>query len=445
MKRLADTGLRGSAILCACLAALAGCGLPQPDGTEAALIARAKEMPPLAPAKGTGAKEAVRNGLLMHPDVREAASSVAASADQVRVERGGFFPSLGLSVGGGAGAAGEGDPALKLNLTQLLTDFGSTKRAVTAADFDLQIDYVTFQKAVDDATVELLEAYDAVRMNEAELAVYRAQLAAMTELQKLVAERVEVGATTAPDLLETQKRVQNAAFLVQDAELALADAREQLERRTGQSVGGGVPEFRGGCTLHGDTDKMRLAKLKMAKAEIDLEQARKAQVPKITLSPLARLGTGNTSTGLGLNLGVSSDLMQGGALTAKASAARNARDAARAALESADRDATLSARKALRDITAGARREDMLNRQIELLARTRELYRSQYFDLGKRSISDLLDNEEEYYTRQAEQVELSSTLAASRLTCSVYARTLRPAMDLTGKTLYNLPLSTDNL
>lgn len=445
MKLFAEAGLRGTAILGSCLLALAGCSLPAPDGTEAALIARAKDMPPLAPAQGRAAKDVVRNGLLLHPDVRAAASSVAASADQVRVQRGALFPALGMTVGGGTGSAGDGDPAVRMNVSQLLMDFGKTKRAVTSADMDLQINYITFQKAVDDAVIELLEAYDAVRMNTEALAVYKRQLAAMTELQKLVSERVEIGATTAPDLLETQKRVQNAAFLVQDAELALADAREQLERRSGQSAGGAVPEFRGGCALRGETDKMRIARLKMAKAEIDLEQAQKARVPKITVSPLARLGTGDTSTGFGLNLGVSSDLLEGGALTARASVARNARDAAEAALDSAERDASLSSRKALRNITAGARRQEMLKRQIELLAKTRELYRSQYFDLGKRSISDLLDNEEEFYTRQAELVELSSKMATNRLSCAVYTRALRGSMELAGQTLYNLPLDADNL
>lgn len=424
------------------LSLLTGCGLPAPDGTEAAITARAAGLPPLAPAKGQDAAGMVRNGLLLHPNVRQAASRVSASADEVRVQRAALFPGLGLTLGGGVGDAGDGDAALKLQGDQLLFDFGDTKRAVSSADIDLQVEYLTFQKSVDDAIVELLTAYDAVRMQAALLELRRKQLLAMQELATKVQERNSAGASSSPDLLETRKRLQTAEFLVLDTELALADARDRLTRLSGQAEGGRMPALRGAtCKGSGQTDDQRIARLQFAGAEIGLQRAERARLPRVSLSPVASNEIGEGKVNLGMNLGLRSNILQGGALTARANAARNDLEAARAAADAADRDAALDGRKLARDISAGDRRSEMLERQIALLTETRGLYRSQYFDLGTRQLSELLDNEEEYYERQAELIELGSSLAASRLDCAVRDRSLRKAVGIADSSLYGFPLT----
>ncbi len=85
----------------------------------------------------------------------------------------------------------------------------------------------------------------------------------------------------------------------------------------------------------------------------------------------------------------------------------------------------------------------MLKQQIQLLADTRELFRSQYFNMGTRRLSELLDNEEEYYSRQAELVQLRSELVADRLDCAIRSRELRRLLDLESHQIYGFPLSTD--
>lgn len=105
---------------------------------------------------------------------------------------------------------------------------------------------------------------------------------------------------------------------------------------------------------------------------------------------------------------------------------------------------TLAERALRRSLAAGARKTAMLDRQIELLSRTRELYRSQYFDMGTRQLSELLDNEEEYYARQAELAELRATLAADRLDCAVRSRVLRRELGLEGHSLHGFPLAPES-
>lgn len=426
------------------LALLAGCGgLPEADGTEAAIAEKAQGLPPLAAGTRQDGVSAARSGLLRSPDVREAASLVAASADEVRVQRAALFPSLGLSLGGGTGDAGQGDAALELEGRQLLFDFGDTKRAISVADLDLQINYIAFHKAVDESLVDSLETYDRLRMYGELLQVYRAQLDAMRDLEGLIAARTESGAASSPDLLETRKRMQSAEFLVHDTELSLEEARDRLIRLTGMSQGGNINIPSSPCAPSGGSDEMLMAQLELAKAELTLERAERARQPRLSMSPIARSELEDKDVSLGLNLGVQSDLLQGGALTARANAARNTRQGAMAGVEAAALDDELDSRRLRRDIAAGNRKVEMLERQIELLTQTRELYRSQYFDLGTRQLTELLDNEEEFYNRQAELIELRSAMVSDRLACAERSRTLRRALDIEGSSLYGYPLISD--
>ncbi|MFL1404679.1 TolC family protein [Marinobacter sp. M1N3S26] len=437
----------GSVALVTCIL-LAGCaGLPEPDGFEAAVIESAEELTTLTPSGEGDVESVARNGLLRSPTVREAASQISASADEVRVQRAALFPELSLFLGAGTGDAGSGDPAVELTGSQLLFDGGNSQRAIKVADFDLQIRYIAFQKAVDDALLELLEAYDDVQRQSELLDIYRRQLNALSELEALVAARVERGAVSTTDALEAQKRLQSAAFLVNDTELALAEARDRLILLSGQSRGGHVRISPPSCKVRGETDELLMARLEMGRAKLVLEQAENARIPRVVLNPVVRgeLGTGELP--VGLNLGIQSDFLQGGALSARANAERNRHAAAEAELENVSLEDSLEERGLLRSLASGDRKADMLRRQIALLSKTRKLYRSQYFDLGTRQLSELLDNEEEYYGRQAELVELHSELAADRLECAVRHRVLRHELALEQAKIYGFPLAplTDTL
>lgn len=425
----------------ACLLALAACSLPEPDGTEAALIEKAAGLPVLTSGENRSAESAVRNALLLSPEVRAAASRISASADEVRVQRAALFPSLGLSIGGGVGEAGQGNATIDLTGRQVILDFGKTKRAVTAADIDLQIDYISFQQSVDTTIADALEAYDQVLRYVLLLEVRQSQFAALKDLQTLVMERTTIGAAPTSDLLETRKRVQAAEFLVHDTELLLAESRDRLAQMTGQSRGGRVPPLRAGSCLSPDVpNEVRKAELELAKAQLGLESAERARQPRAYIEPLARHRAGERGVSLGVNIGVDSDLLQGGALSARVNAARNTRDSANADVDAVRRTVALEDGRLKREIAAAGRRFAMLNRQIDLLVQTRDLYRSQYFELGTREISELLDNEDEYYSRKAELIDLNSELLESKIKCSLREDTLRRTLGIQDETLYGYPL-----
>lgn len=425
---------------------LGGCvGLRGPEGTEAAMLEKASTMPVLTTAKGTDAKSAARNGLLMSPSVRQAASQISASADEVRVQRAALFPGLNLSANGGVRSTDSKKPSVSLEGSQLLFDGGITKQAVQLADFDLQINYIAFQKSVDEALIELLQAYDTVQMQRDLLDIYKKQLAALTELDKLVAERSTSGAVSATDLLDTKKRLQSAAYLVHDTELALGEAEDRLLRLTGETRGGWINIDSKNCKAVNQTDEIRIAELSLARSQLSLEKAEKERNPRVFLKPVlgGELGVGKFP--VGMNLDVRSDLLQGGALTAKVNLARNNVAGAEAKLEAARLEDSLTERGLVRTIAAGEQKTDMLKREIELLKKIRQLYRSQYFDMGTRHLKDLLDNEEEYYGRQAELVQLRSNLSSAHINCAVRNRILRKELGLENHSIYGFPLSSELL
>lgn len=433
-------GLRRLTVVLA-MTSLAACSLPEPDGTEAALIEQASGKPALQDIPGRSPQAVARKGLLLSPEVRTAASSVSATADQVRIERAALFPSLGLSVRGGRGAASDGDATIELQGRQLLLDFGKTERAVTSADLDLQLNYIAYQEAVDTALFVTLEAYNDVLENVDLLNVRRQQLAAFRRLHDLVAEQTRVGAVASSDLLEARKSLQSAQFFVQDTELALAEARDRMIILTGQPRGGHVPSLPvGACVSPDDADDTRRAQLELARAELNLEDAERAREPRIFIEPVARQRIGEGGISTGVNVGVNSDLLQGGALSARVNAAQNQRDSADAGIGAARRTEQIDKNRLKREIAAAGQRRVMLDRQIALLRQTRRLYRDQYFDLGTRKISDLLDNEEEFYDRQAERIAVRSGLVANQLECAIREDKLRRKLGLTSSTLYGYAL-----
>lgn len=423
--------------------ALAGCASGPPSETVRRIGERSESLQPLTTG-GDGARSTVRSALLLDPQVREQASLTGASVDQIAVERAALLPSLSFGLVGGVGSAGAGDPDIELSGRQLLVDFGGTKRAVEAADVNLQIQYLRFQRAVDDSIATSLVTYRQIAMLDDMVAVKAAQLAAMRDLHRLIAERIEIGASSSPDLLETRNRIERAEYELLDARLELSEMRDKLLRLSGQDRGGTIPDFAQNCTPPGgETDALQIARLELVKARLNLEEAERARLPRISVNPIGRAGIGGGGVSTGLNASVETPLFEGGAIRARENAARNRRQSAEALVETEERNIRLDDLRLRRQIASLKEKQAMLARQIEILSETRDLYRSQYIDLGTRPITDLLDMEESLFGRQGELVEAKFDLQERLVECALRSKALRSDLGLTQFQLYGYPLTTD--
>ncbi|MBE0455286.1 MAG: TolC family protein [Roseovarius sp.] len=425
---------------------LAACASGPPTENVRMLGERAEQLQPLTADEGTDARSVVRNALLQDPAVRERASLIGASIDQIVIARSALMPSLRFGIVGGAGAARAGPASLELSGSQLLLDFGGTQRAVEAADVNMQIQYLQFQSRVDEAITEVLRAFGEVAMLEELTRTREEQLAVMQELRGLIAERTESGASPLPDLLEVRNRIERAEFNVLNARLELAEMRDSLLRLSGRSRGGTIPDFPQGCTPPGgETDELQIARLEHVKAELDLEDARRARLPRISLFPLGRLSVSGGGVSVGMNVGADAPLFEGGAIRARQNAARNRLQSVEAQVETAERNIRLDDLRLRRQISSLTERQAMLRRQINLQRQTRDLYRGQYFELGTRQMTDLLDAEETLFSRQIELIEANFESRLRSVECAARSKSLRRTLGLTTFQIHDYPLTTDGL
>lgn len=425
----------------AALALLTACAGGYQSPSEADLAARAAAGETLTAASGSDAIGVVKRALLADPDIRTEASLIAASADQIRIERAEKFPSLSASAGAGAGKAGTGDPAIGLTGRQVLWDGGAIDRKVKRADIDLQRRYQSFQVAVDGAIAGTLTAYAEVAAFAEMRKVRQDQQKAVNDLSQLILQRVEMGAIPKQDQLEVSNRIERAEYDLLDAGFRLDEARDRLRRLSGSEQAGKLPSALSACKPSGLVpDKVILARLAVLDARLALADAKRSAYPRVSLTVpgTLELGTGGVSSGV--NLGVDTTFLRGGAVKAAIARAENQQRAADAALAAAERDARLDEVSLARRIATLGQKQAMLRRQIALQTETRDLYRSQYIDLGTRELTDLLDAETTLADRRIELIETGLDLMKAQIDCATAGGSLRKTLGLEGSVLHGFPL-----
>lgn len=433
--------------VCASVGLLLGCANEEPTGTaaqlKAAAGARSEISADLTMGATSSAGQAVRSALLRHPAVQEAASEISASADEVRVSRAALFPQLGIGASTGSGLGGDDDePALEVTGSQLITDFGATGLAIDEADMSVLRNYVAFQQAVSDATVETLGLMnDVIRYRQ--LVTLRAeQLDAMKALQSLVTQRRTAGATTEPDILETARRIQSAEFEVLEAKLAESEAQSAFMEITGQPFGGASLNPPGSARCSGGREasfEIQIARLDAAAAEVALERANRSHLPRIALESVARQPTdGGARVGMNVNIGTS--LFEGGARSARKNAAANVLKARQSGVARANQSDQLEQLRLTRELSATSQRQQMIARQIELVDSARGLYRRQYFDLGTRDLVDLLDTEEDFFNLKADRINAQYDAIDLQWQCAHRSQSLMAHLGIMNSSLYGYPL-----
>lgn len=445
------TGLHLSALIrlgfsISALTVMAGCAGDEPTGTAARLQQAAAERPEVSlSASGGAGTDAVRGALMRHPAIEEAANEIAASAAEVRVSRAALFPQLGLGATTGLTTDDDdddNDPALELTGSQVITDFGTTALSIDAADLDVLRNYVAFQQAVDDAAVETLTLMADVQRARALVPLRTEQLGAMRDLQGLVQQRRAAGATSEPDILETERRIQSAEFALFEAELAEAEAESALIEVSGIPFSGKMPSAPSGrgCRSGNLPDtSIQIARLDEAIAELTLEKTKRSHLPRIALEAVARQPT-EGSARIGMNVNIDTRVFEGGARSARLDAAARSLQARKSGVARARQSDQLEQLRLTRELSAASQRQQMIGRQIGLLDEARELYRRQYFDLGTRDLVDLLDTEEDFFDLQADQIVSRHDEIALRWQCASRSNNLLPALGITEASLHGFPL-----
>ncbi len=394
---------------------------------------------------------AVRAAVRTHPGVRGAGEQVQQAGEGVAAARAGYKPQItgGIENQNGSYRNSSYDSryvyTAKLTGSQMLYDFGKVSGAVDQARSGVRASEAQVQMAIDDVSLNTAQAWVDAHLQQSLVQIAREQLAAIRSITALVTERAAKGATTRSDVEQANSRVEVMQSQMLGAEAEAQRASLTLMHLTGRiapvAIVGDIPDMLrdGACQANSDaeTAAVRQAEARRDAARAGLGVARAQRLPTVTLDGSvgyaltdgSRLyGEYRTTGQVGFNL--SMPLYQGGATRARE---RGALYELRA-YEDAVEQARLEMRQGFADAKAQAdgwaERAPVLARRMASIDATRGLYRQQYLLLGTRSLIDLLNSEQEYYSARVEQAQGIYARYRLAVQCLYYSDRLRSAFGL---------------
>lgn len=372
--------------------------------------------------------QAVMAALETHPAIRGAQERVKQAESEIKAAKSGYKPQIqgGLQNQISARPSSSYDSRYTYNATltgeQMLLDFGKVAGMVDRARAQETMGQAQLALSADDVALSTAQAWLDVYLQQSLVQLAQDQLAAMTAIADLVADRVAKGATSRSDIAQARSRVNAVRAQLLGAESEAMRARLTLMHLTGQSVPvdiiGGIPAHLTGASCLVDdvagNHYIQMAEANRQGARADYAVASAQRMPTISLSgdmgyaltKGSRLNGEYRTTGH-VGLKVSMPLYQGGGTQARAESARHSLRSAEEGVQQAELEQRqrLSATRA--QYEGWRQREPILADRVDNIDTTRTLYRQQYLYLGTRTLIDLLNAEQEYH---GARVELTQAL-----------------------------------
>jgi adhesin transport system outer membrane protein len=382
-------------------------------------------------AGATTLEDSVQAGLATNPDVGVVQADREAIDQELRQARAGYLPSIDLR-----GAAGPeytnsvgtrerntrppgGDASTTLmryesqiTLSQMLFDGFATQSEVQQQLSRVDSAAHRVQEAAEFVGVDAIEAHLDVLRNQVLVELARENLAEHRRLGSKVRQLEAQGGSSIADVRQTEARIAAAQTSLATATGALRDAQaryisvvgipaESLEEPIVPVAA--VPESQEAAAARAANDNptVQIANADIETAKAQLTGSRAGYYPRLDVEAGAAAnknldgfkgGDVNAQALLVLRY----NLFRGGADIAREREAFSRLREAREQLRKAQRDAENQARVAYNALTTAQSRVESLRTTVEAQRATRDVY-AQQFDLGQRSLLDLLDAENELF------------------------------------------------
>jgi outer membrane protein, adhesin transport system len=408
--------------------------------------------------------DVLRNSLETYPDVKAKRATWEAQRHAARAAGSVGGPRLDLNANGGAerlaptsNAAGSSTQSgasarASLNLRQRLFDGGETRNTTQKQERLANVRLFELQQAQLAAMQDFAKAWmDSVRATEL-VTVSRTSLESHERIMNLLQTRVGSGASRGVDLYQAQSRFSQSKLALLADETALEEARIKFLRLAGvmpplSNHGFEVAKSRLPASLRGTLDEaiassasLRAAGETAAATRNDLAIAQGADSPRVALEARHDLGARtplvNNAAGSSVQLTLSMNLFDSGGNRERASEAVQKLDASRQQFLDEYAKTEQNVRTAWNDAIRFEQTEQNTNGFIDSIGKTREAYRAQY-EIGQRSLLDLLNSEVEYSSAVRQKVNARADLATARL--RLLALTGRATSQL------RLPLATETM
>lgn len=173
-------------------------------------------------------------------DIAIARARLRESRARQQLARAGFFPSVSASLGASRSrtdAASQSFFDAGFDASWEPDVFGGQRRAVEAADADLEAATQDLHAAQVSLAAEVALEYVNVRSLQARLAIARGNLAAQTETLQLTQWRTQAGLTSSLDVEQARTSVEQTRAQLPALETSLAQSRNRLSVLTGVAPG----------------------------------------------------------------------------------------------------------------------------------------------------------------------------------------------------------------
>lgn len=400
--------------------------------------ALAQTMPAPGPVQST-LKDVAQRAVLNSPEVTSKWHNYRAADEEIGVARGGYFPRVDLTAGGGRESLRQPSAADRnytrsgyvLSLNQMLFDGFATRSEVRRLDKARLVRYYELLDASENVALEAARAYlDVLRYRHmVDLAKdnYVQHKATHDQIQR----RVQSGVGRRVDLEQAGSRLALAEINLVTETANLHDVSARYQRLVGTQPAGAIiaptqvnsafPEQAKSAldTLHRKNPALLAATENIEASQYEIEARRAAYSPKLDF----RARTDQTKNYLGdegnrdykvAELVVSWNLFNGGSDRAREKQTIEKKNLAFDMREKACRDTRQTLLIAYNDALRLKEQSAHHARQVALLEKTRDAYRDQ-FNVGQRTLLDLLDTENELLSARRSAVNADTDLTLAYL------------------------------
>lgn len=403
------------------------------------LSALAQSLPATLYAPGsTDLPSTIQQTIISNPQVNAAWANFSAAGNDVRVAEGNYLPTIDISAGVGRqdqqndGRGSYSSDFAELTLTQMVFDGFATRSEVERLDRTRLIAYFELLGASEEVTLEAFQTYlDVLRYREmVRLAQdnYRQHQRVFSQIE----ERALSGAGRGVDLEQISGRLALAESNLMTEASNLHDVTARYQRIVGElppqnmlpapSLADELPAdvsqavemaFSGNPEFHAAIENIAVQRAEQGAAKA-------AFMPRLDIQ--GRTGTNNQDDAIAgrsdehsIQLVASMNLYRGGSDSAAFDAATTRIEQAVNQRETACTNVRQTTQIAYNDTQRLGEQLSYLNEHRQSIDRVRGAYQQQ-FDIGQRTLLDVLDSENEYFeaSRAYANAEFDLTLAQAR-------------------------------
>nr|WP_298410018.1 TolC family outer membrane protein [uncultured Halomonas sp.] len=396
-------------------------------------------------------REAVQQAVTENPEVRASWNDFQAAMDEVDVARGGYFPSVDVNAGVGQeyrGKDGRGSydsNFAEITLTQMLWDGLDTASEVKRLDRAKLASYYELMRTSNDVALDVARAYQDVRRYRELVRLAKDNYAKHLQVYNQTEQRARSGAgrrvdleqidgrlalaesnllTEASNLHDVSARFQRLVGTLPSDNLApLPDFDERLPASINEAV---QAAFEGNPGFHAAIENIEAARA-------EERGTRSGFHPQFDFR--ARTGTNNGDGVTGrydegsVEIVASMNLYRGGSDLASY---RRASDLVNRAKDLRDKecvDLRQTTTIAYNDARRISEQLNYLNQHRLSIGRVRGAYQQQ-FDIGQRTLLDVLDSENEYFQASRAYANAEFDLALARARTLAAMGQLLPALEV---------------